>query len=107
MSLNAHDRLSPPRGTPTVRGRGGGTGDRTVNPRNTHMTAGVTCMHCGTANHCAAQCWTIHPELCPYPKKENVTMAQHEKINMVAYRVWEAEQQGREETCQRYKKERE
>ena len=34
-------------------------------------------------------------------------MAQHEKSNMIAYRVWESEQQAREERCQRYEKERE
>ena len=61
------------------------------------MTKGVTCTHCRTLNHFAAQCWTLHPELCPYPKKENVKMAQHEKNNMDAYRVWDAEQHAREE----------
>ena len=105
--LNAHDRLGSPRGIAAVRGRGNGRVGRPVNPRNTHMTAGVTCTHCGTENHSAAQCWTLHPELCPYPKKENVMMAQHEKSNMIAYRVWESEQQAREERCQRYEKERE
>ena len=71
------------------------------------MTAGAICTHCGNENHSAAQCWTLHPELCPYPKKENVMMARHERSDMVAYRVWEAEQMAREERCQRYEKERE
>ena len=34
-------------------------------------------------------------------------MAQHETDNMVAYRVWEGEQNTREERCRRYEDERE
>ena len=104
--LNTHDRLGPPQGTAAVRGRESGRSGRPVNPRNPHMTAGVICTHCGTENHSAAQCWTPHPELCPHPKRENVMMAKHEQSNMVAYRVWETEQQEREERCHRYEKER-
>ena len=101
-----HNRLGPPQGTAVVRGRRSGRGGRPINPRNPHMTVGVICTHCGTKNHSAAQCWTLHPKLCPHPKRENVMMAKHEKSNMVAYRVWETEQQEREERCQRFEKER-
>ena len=104
--LNAHDRLGPSQGTAAIRGRGNGKSGRPVNPRNPHMTAGVICTHCGTENHSAAQCWTLHPELCPHPKRENVMMARHEESNRVAYRAWETEQEEREERCQRYERER-
>ena len=105
--LNAHYRLGPPRGTPAIRGRGGNYGGRPVNPRNPHMTEGVTCTHCGTINHSAAQCWTLHPKLCPHPKRTNAMMAQHEKDDMAAYRVWQTEQHARKERCRRYEEERE
>ena len=108
--LNLNERLGPPRdATNAARGRGGAGNrmGRPVNPRNVHMTDGVTCSHCGTLNHSAAQCWTLHPELCPFPKKENAMMVEMAREGEQTYKQWEDEQIAREQRAQKYETERE
>ena len=107
--LNMNERLGRPRAVPgAAKGRGGAgnPSGRPVNPRNAHMT-GVTCSHCGTLNHSTAQCWTPHPKLCLFSKKENVMMAQIEREEMLAYQKWEADYKAREERNRRYEEETE
>ena len=104
------DRLGA-RGAPALRaapeGRAGGLPTpRPVNPRNPHMTAGIVCSHCGTQNHTSAQCWTLHPELCPFPKRQNALMTRVKREGERAERALEAELDARAERSHRYDSER-
>ena len=100
-----NDRLGPRKVPPVVPGRE--SAGRPVNPRNTHMTEGVTCSHCNKPNHTAAQCWKLHPDLAPFPKKERVMMSQMVTTEDVNYTQWEAEQNAREKRALQYEAERE
>ena len=70
------------------------------------MTEGAVCTHCGTRNHSAAQCWTLHPKLCPFPKRENALMAKVERVGEKVERALEEELRAREESTHRYDSER-
>ena len=86
------------------RERGGrAAGERPVNPRNPHMTAGVTCTGCGIKNHSASQCWTLHPEMSPFaPKKETGLMARVQMKSHHNVMVLLAEQRAREKRNEQY-----
>ena len=88
-------------------GRGGrDAGERPVNPRNPHMTAGVTYTGCGIKNHSAAQCWTLHLELSPFaPKKETGMMARVQMNGHHNVKVLLAEQLAREMRNDQYREE--
>ena len=101
---NINARLGPGRDPPIARQKEGG---RPVNPRNVHMTSGVTCSHCGILNHTAAQCWTLHPDLAPFPKKERIMMAEMTREGERTYKEWEEEQVAREQRAQQYEADRE
>lgn len=70
------------------------------------MTKGAVCTHCGTRNHSAAQCWTLHSELCPFQKRESALMAKVEREGEKVERAMEAELRAREERTHRYDSER-
>ena len=70
---------------------GGSPAPRPVNTRNNHMTEGVIYSHCGTRNHTAAQCWTLHPDLCPFPKWETSLMARVQREGERAGKAIQAE----------------
>ena len=103
--LSLEERLGTPN-PPPKSGRRNNSGARGVNPKNPHMTEGAVCTHCGIINHNADQCWTLHPELNPFMKRENAMMARVQREGENALKSIRAEQGAREERNKRYNDER-
>lgn len=98
-----NDRLEPLGDQPIANGvKGGSRRGRGVNPRNSHHTANVVCDNCKKPNHTSAQCWRLHPELSPFPKKEQALMSKTEDDVDIKFKKWEIDQNARERRAIRY-----